>query len=95
MNEEKKAILVFELGHLQVFHYQTSTEWFRRIPPSEYYWQKRGDFNSYGPFLSVYDAVNDYTKFIAIKTNIEPLPDNVITVDFKSKKRITQTKEKV
>lgn len=85
---EKKPILLFELGHLQVFHYQTIDEWAANRPIEQVYWQKRGENIVYGPFETMYLAVQDYSAYIeANKEGAPKLPDNVIQVDFKTKKR--------
>lgn len=83
----KQPILVFELGHLQVFCYQTVQEWQAGIYPAEFFWQKKGEPRSYGPFVNIYLAVTDYTAQLASKKE-ETKTDNVIHVDFKAKRRI-------
>jgi len=85
MIPDKKKILMFELGHLEVFCYQTIEEWSQGKPPESVYWQKKNEPEIHGPFASMYQAVNDYTDFIAKPK--EPVPDNLIFVDFKAKKR--------
>ncbi len=85
-NDGKLAILVFELGNLQVYHYQTLTEWNSKVPPLEYFWHKKNETKSFGPFMTVYAAVNDYSRYIA--TPQQELPKNIIQVDFKTKKRL-------
>jgi len=82
---KKQKIIVFELGHLEVFCYQTIEEWSQGKPAEAVYWQKKGEPQVYGPFASIYQAVNHYSDFIA--KNKEPIPDNLIFVDFKAKKR--------
>lgn len=83
MTQDKKCILVFELGHLLVFYYQTMEEYSQKIQPSEIFWQKKGESTVHGPFPTAWHAVDDYSN------SLTPLPDNVISVDFKAKKRIT------
>lgn len=83
-------VLIFELGHLQVFHYQTQEEFVKKSAPYIVYWQKKGEANVYGPFDSAWHAVNHYSEIIrAIKLASDPnVPDNVIHVDFRTKRRI-------
>lgn len=89
MNQDKKiAILVFELGHLQVYHYQDMNSWMRKDPITEVYWLKKGENRQHGPFPNAYEAVNHYTTYIA--EEVIPIPDNIIQVDFKNKKKIKQ-----
>lgn len=82
---EKKPIMLFELGHLMVYCYQTLEEWSAGAVPTEVFWQKKDDGTTRGPFASVYVAVNDYSEFIKPKVQT---PDNLIMVDFKTKRRV-------
>lgn len=85
MTQDKKAYLVFKLGHLQVFYYQTLEDLHKKIQPTEFFWKKVDDNEIHGPFKTTHDAVNHYSEAIAPKPE---LPANVIPVDFKAKKRI-------
>lgn len=89
MTNQKLAILVFELGHLQVFHYQDMESWVKKIQPTELFWHRKGDPISHGPYPSIWDAVQNYSSFIAEEKN--PTPANLIQVDFKTKKKIPNT----
>lgn len=78
--------MIFELGHLQVFCYQTLEEWTRKQMPHEVFWVKKGETHIHGPFINAYLAVTDYSTNL-----VKPKPDytdNVIKVDFKTKKRM-------
>lgn len=86
MTQDKKCILILELGHLIVFHYQTLDEYASKIQPIEVFWQKKGDTTVQGPFPTIWHAVNHYGEAIAPKAI---LPANVINIDFKAKKRMT------
>ncbi len=88
MIEDKKPILIFELGHLQVFCYQTIAEWSSGRPPHEFFWQKKGDSRIRGPFHNLYTTVNDYSMQIALEKDGALKDTNIIPVDFKIKKRL-------
>lgn len=88
MQEQKLAIIIFELGKLQVYHYQTMTEWTHKIAPKEVFWLVKDNPIVHGPFLSAYDAVNDYTKSLNDKEYADQQLKNLISIDFKAKKRL-------
>lgn len=85
---DKKPFLIFELGHLEVFCYQTFEEFMNKITPLEVFWHKKGEPKIYGPFTNVYTAVSDYSVYIARDKLLPPTQDNLIRVDFKLKRRI-------
>lgn len=59
------------------------------MPPTEVFWQKKGEPATHGPFTSAYHAVSNYSAHMTTeKLAAAPTPDNVIHVDFKTKKRI-------
>jgi hypothetical protein len=88
----KLPSLIFELGNLQVFHYQTQEEFMFNTGYKEVYWQDKASKNTYGPFKSVYDCMTHYTTTGAShKKGFEVLGvpvGTVIYIDFKNKKRI-------
>lgn len=54
--------------------------------PHEVFWVKKGETHIHGPFINAYLAVTDYSTNL-----VKPKPDytdNVIKVDFKTKKRM-------
>lgn len=84
MTQEKKPVLIFELGHLQVFSYQTIEEWTTHVEPDNFFWKKKDAAIINGPFKTLFEAVQNYTDTIK---PMERLPENVIEVDFKLKRR--------
>jgi hypothetical protein len=90
MNKDTMAILVFELGNLQVFHYPTMQEWASHTVPIKVYWQRKDDTSkAWGPFDSIYAAVSHYDKILALEKSFNTVTtENLIYVDFKAKKRI-------
>jgi hypothetical protein len=82
------AIILFELGHLQVFYYQTPEDWAKRISPSAYHWYRLTDGVQYGPFPTAYVAVKDYSQFILKEAEEKknPAKNNILTFD-KSKRK--------
>ena len=86
--DQKKPIIIFEIGHLQVFGMQTLEEWTQKILAKDIYWKKKGDVTSRGPFNSIYNAVQDYATYINSEKASSELPNNVIFADFKTKKRL-------
>lgn len=83
---QKLAILIFELGDLQVYHYQDITSWTNKVPAVEFFWHRKGDPRQHGPFTSIHDAVDNYKGVIVEEKH--PTPLNLIKVDFKNKKKI-------
>lgn len=83
-------ILLVDLGNLQIFHYQSQIEFENKVPYTQVYWQKKGQPLVYGPFDSVADATNHFTRMVINERNLNRQTggDNVIQVDFKNKKRI-------
>lgn len=88
----KLPALIFELGNLQVFHYQTQEEYMMNVGYREVYWQNKVSKHTYGPFPSVYDCMTHYTTIVARqKKGLEILgvpTGDVIYMDFRNKKRI-------
>jgi hypothetical protein len=85
--ENKKAILIFELGALQVFHYQTDLEIQAMQPYKEVFWQDKYAHDMYGPFASIHDAMT-HRMWVMSQPVGTDIKSNVINVDFKTKKRI-------
>lgn len=87
----KVPTLIFELGSIQVFTYQTPEEVLLNIPYSEVYWQDKVSKYTYGPFPTIYDAMTHYTGLIASQKaqviGTQQTAD-IIYVDFKNKQRI-------
>jgi hypothetical protein len=87
---DKRAIIIFELLPLQVFCYQTVEEWSKGMAPEQVFWREKGTDGMYGPFVSIYAAVNNYTGF-KNKTKIlgeTPTPNNIVMIDFKSRRKM-------
>lgn len=87
----KYAILLFELGSIQVFTSLTEEEIKAGKEHNEVYWQDKVSKYTYGPFLSVYECMVHYTGVIANqKTPIigEEFNAPVIYVDFNNRRRI-------
>jgi hypothetical protein len=87
MNDEKLAILILELGQLEVFHYQTLSEYSKKIMPTQVYWKLKMNPIIHGPFPDTYRAVGNYTAHLEeLKANTAY--DNVININFKTKKKV-------
>lgn len=96
--------VIFELGRLVCYTYQTQLEILEQKPSTSIYWKFKDLPEHNGPFATIYQAMQHYThilestKAVSIKdlgkgsNNVIPLPvnskSNVIPVDFKSKKRV-------
>jgi hypothetical protein len=95
MSKVSYARLILSIGSLQFFECKSNTFLFGK---PTYYWKFRDDTAYYGPFDSLMSAghvvdlhVTGKTTPASLKTNsstIQANPDNVIIVDFKSKKRV-------
>lgn len=84
-----RPVLIFELGQLQVYSFQTIKQIEEKAPHTKVYWQTKASANTYGPFPSVYDAMKHYTWILASQGNTEDKTiAPVIYVDFNRKARI-------
>lgn len=84
------AVLLFELGNLQVYHFPTPEEITRGTLPTEVYWQDKASRHTYGPFPSIHATMSHYTYTIATqKIDANGAVGNVIYADFVKKKRMT------
>ncbi len=80
-------ILLFELGSRQVFHFPSPEELTRNLMPSEIYWQDTNTRRTYGPFPSLMVTMTHFT-YVSAQLKAGPnAKGNVISVDFKNKKR--------
>lgn len=91
-----KTQLMPMLGTLEVYCYQTIEEQMLGIATSEIYWRDAGSPQGYGPFPTVYDALNHY-KWVIRTCEGEPVVDEngelrcankIIRIDFFNKKRV-------
>lgn len=89
-----KPVLLFQIGTVQVFCYQTESDMLWGRPPEEVYWQDTASKNSFGPFNSISAAMTHYTSQVAAGVGLSVVSssptksDNVIYVDFRQKKRV-------
>lgn len=86
------AVLLFELGTLQVFHYQTLQERDANKEPYIIHWQDTQLKRLSPQFNTIWEAMADYTKYTRelreAKAVDAPPKLNVIFVDFKTRKRM-------
>lgn len=87
---DKKPIIIFELLPLQVFCYQTVEEWAQGLAPEQVFWKRKGLPAMFGPFHSIYAAVDNYTTTVSKEAKNEAieLPNNIVMIDFKKKTRL-------
>lgn len=82
-------ITIIDLGRAVVFHYQTENEFYAKVPYKEVYWKRKDVSLVYGPFDSVHDATNHFTKMLLSERNNSWYgSSNVLPVDFKNKRII-------
>jgi hypothetical protein len=92
-SEPKYAVLIQDLGDLQVFHLLKESERSREkeITPYEVYWQSKKAKIVYGPFVSAYSCFEHWKLTIeetgSLNTSVLPKSGTLIAVDFKNKKR--------
>ncbi len=88
------AELIFQLGRLQVYHYPTETDIKTNVNPTAVYWRDMLSNCPYGPFPSIYSAMQHYTHIVRMnqikkdKKNIDKKDAELIHVDFITKKRV-------
>lgn len=86
--QKTPAILIFELGALQVYHFPTPEQITRNIMSQEIYWQDKNTKETFGPFISIFEAMLHYTWMVQnYRLNKGKTKDNVIHVDFRKKRR--------
>lgn len=84
-----KPIMLFQLGNLQVYHFQSPEEIARQDAPKQVFWQDVASRHTYGPFDTIHHAMNHYTWLIAMqKTDARGSVGNVVYIDFIKKKRV-------
>ncbi len=94
LNQPKISALIFELGSLQVYHLQTMEEKAANADLyKEIYWRDAGSPQGYGPFVSIWAAMNHYVWIINTCKGDKPVGkpkagNEVIRVDFINKKRV-------
>ncbi len=88
IQNKEKAILIFELGALQVFHFPTPEQITRNIMTEEIYWQDIRTRETFGPFVSIFVAISHYSWLVQSNKIGGKTKDNVIRVDFRNKKRL-------
>lgn len=81
-------ILLLNLGPLQVYHYLTPEEVLQKTNPYKIFWQDTQAMKAFGPFLTIADAMTHYTTIMSAGKLTPAVPDNLIYVDFKAKRRI-------
>lgn len=86
MESGKKPILLFELGALQVYHFQTEEQIAAEKKYTDVYWRDKNSQQTVGPFPTIYDAVAHWTWHLSQLS--ENAAENVIHVDFYGKRRI-------
>ena len=89
----KRPVLIFKLGTLQVYYLSDNTLFSPSYMATEVYWMDAGSPQGYGPFVSVHEAMTHYTQLIeAMKGGIDPNTGKpmcaVIPVDFVTKRRL-------
>lgn len=79
--------LVFELGRLQVYSFQTKEDLEAKVDSDTFCWTDKNSGHSYGPFKTLHATMEHYTWTVS---NQKPEKDkgSVTYVDFRNKKRI-------
>lgn len=85
----KVRVLIFTLGSLQVFCWQTPEEHLTSAPYKDVYWQDAHGGNVYGPFVNIYETMKHYTWLVDNqKGDVETKTGQVIHVNFFTKRRV-------
>lgn len=86
MSTPKIPVLLFTMGKLQVFQYETPGQ----PLVANFWWQEEGELFSNGPFPTLFATMQHYTWIIATRKEQDKLvpKENLIEVDFKAKKRV-------
>lgn len=87
--KDQIPVILTELGELQLYHFPTPEEVANGSPPRKVYWQNTKTKQSFGPFSGVYEAMRHYSLITQVKKAASK--NNLIKVDFKSKKRVNIT----
>ncbi len=86
--------MLFTLGSLQVFHWQTPVEVQLNSPAKEIYWRDSRTGYTYGPFPTINESLSHYKWLISTQKS-QSGKGQVIYVDFVLKKRVVLTEEVV
>lgn len=85
--ENTRVHLLFELGALQVIAFVPVSDLSVQPRVDKVFWRNKHTKYTYGPFNTVTDAMNHYTRLAAMQ-KANPKEDTVVWVDFKTKKRL-------
>lgn len=83
----KRMVIVFEAGDLQVYTFQTEEEIGKNAPHREMYWNSKSAMMAYGPFPTLYDAMNHYRTVVESQKATDG-KRQVVYVNFKNRTRI-------
>lgn len=86
MDKNKLAIILLDLGNLQVYAMQTAEDYANKSY-KEIYWKHKQTGQHFGPFESIYEATMHFKQQEELRLD-EKKARKVIGVDFKMKKRI-------
>ena len=87
MEANKRPVMLFELGALQVYHFQTEEEIQAQKKYTEVYWRDKNSTETVGPFPTIHEAVTHWKW--RISQLAENAAENVVYVDFYKRKRIS------
>lgn len=85
------AELLFQLGKLRVYHFPTMDDLVNNNPPNSVFWTDLSSGYTYGPFPSIYEAMQNYTWHVHnqhANKESEGKEADIIYVDFVKKRRI-------
>lgn len=91
IKQEVMPVVIFELGNLVCYTYQTAQENLDKKLYESVYWKFKDSNEHNGPFPNIYSAMKHYTHILQTSKviSLAPMPKgNVIEVDFKAKRRV-------
>lgn len=87
METPKIYSVILELGNMTVFGFRTQDEITKDTPCQAVFWTEKTSGNTYGPFNTLFDAMQHYTWMREAQTTKTEAP--VIYVDFVKRQKIT------
>ena len=79
-----QAEFLFSIGSIEIYQLKPSA--FDLFKTTTYFWKYKGTMDIFGPFDTIMAATRNWESTIARPPQV--IPENVIKIDFVSKKRI-------
>jgi hypothetical protein len=87
MNSIFFPVILYEVGNLQVYHFQTIEDKEYKRPYKEVFWRDKETTAAYGPFSTIHEATHHYISIQQLKKD-NKAKKKIVLVDFKNRKKL-------